>query len=372
MKIRTVFLVIAAAAMEASAYNVDEIVGAWTPADDADGKAALVVEHHAAWAKKDGAWHPLILDDSGPGEIGAKLIPLGKNPDRAFTIRLSEPNGQRALLSEWTRDHGGEKDRPLVRATMPDWDKVMGVDGLVGTWAETNVCAGAVSRFLLVRPGGTAVVVPQGANVDDASGLDSSVEFSWKRDCAGIRLAPNVSPMSKLLLLAKPCVMSLRPDGKSADIVCPPYFNGVVVRSAAKVSDPAERRRKMASDGTYHGMWVLDDLENGYSFYISPKGRGLLVSMKLGPEHILPFEWKAPSGGGKVHCTLMPRFSAGTQCWFSEFDFEYNPETNEVGLAIPPDGKDGEREPTRATLKFFNWNEMVDQVIKSLNEAKKQ
>ena len=40
MKTRTVVLVIAAAAMEASAYNVDEIVGAWTPADDADGKAA--------------------------------------------------------------------------------------------------------------------------------------------------------------------------------------------------------------------------------------------------------------------------------------------------------------------------------------------
>ena len=35
MKTRTVFWVIAAAAMESSAYNVDEIVGAWTPADDA-------------------------------------------------------------------------------------------------------------------------------------------------------------------------------------------------------------------------------------------------------------------------------------------------------------------------------------------------
>ena len=40
MKTRTVFLVIAAAAMEASAYNVDEIVGAWTPAGDAGGNAA--------------------------------------------------------------------------------------------------------------------------------------------------------------------------------------------------------------------------------------------------------------------------------------------------------------------------------------------
>ena len=370
MKLGLTSLILAAAAMDASAYNVAGIVGAWAPAEDSASNAVLVVEHHAAWAKKDGGWRPFLLGEVGSNieSVGVTLIPIDGNGKPAYSVEKSDTETGCVVLA--ARSATGERGRcrKLVRTNMPDWDKVCDSGGYVGTWTEASnpLCA------LVVRKEGTAAVVPVVETPDDGSGRETSVEYDWRRDCAGIRLFDRSDDNRKLLPDHGFCVMSLRPDGKSADIVCPPYFNGVVVRSAAKVSDPAERRRKMASDGTYHGMWVLDDLENGYSFYISPKGRGLLVSMKLGPEHILPFVWKAPPGGGKVHCTLMPRFSAGTQCWFSEFDFEYNPETNEVGLAIPPDGKDGEREPTRATLKFFNWNEMVDQVIKSLDEAKKR
>ena len=74
---------------------------------------------------------------------------------------------------------------------------------------------------------------------------------------------------------------------------------------------------------------------------------------------MLPFDWKV-ADGGKVHCVVFTDFAARAKCPFAEFDFVYHPEPNEMELIIPSDASGS---ALRATLAFFNWNEMVDQVI---------
>ena len=350
-------LAILSAALGASAYDVGGVVGAWAFADDTNRTAVVVVEHHMAWALEGGRWRPLRLGElaRGTDAVGALLLPLERGASPAYSIAKTDRSSDRVLFAKGCgvcEQNGG---RVMARTEMPDWERVCGLGGFVGTWRVEK----SPDSALIVRADGTAVIVPVNPAADNGQGCELSQEFDWRRDCAGIRLFERVSGDDEGSGPSNPGVMALRPDAKSADIACPPSLFGVAVRSAAKVPDPLDIRRKMAADASYHGMWMLKDRENGYSFYISPKGRGILVSLKLGPEKLLPFDWKV-ADGGKVHCVVFTDFAARAKCPFAEFDFVYHPEPNEMELIIPSDAPGS---ALRATLAFFNWNEMVDQVI---------
>ena len=363
MKNRLVFAILAVA-FEASAYNVGDLVGAWAPEGGASTSAVVVVEHHMAWGLEGGYWRPFRLGefDKGDNRVGATLIPFGKFAEPAFSIAKDESESGRVVLGAWTDFGKGTKPKAMVRAEMPDWEKACRVSGFVGTWVEEKPSCSA----LIVRADGTAVLVPLQEDAADKTGWERSVEFDWTRDCAGIRLFPRENAESRRLGLPEPGIMALRPGAKSADIVRPFGFSGVVVRSEVKVPDPLEKRRKMAAEAAYHGIWSSGDRKSGYSFYISPKGRGILVSMKLGPENLLPFDWKT-ADGGRVHCTVFPDFASRAKCAFNEFDFVYHPVPNEIELIIPSGSRD---DVARTRLLFYNWNEMVDVAIEELQKNK--
>ena len=347
------------AASGAFACNVGGLVGAWAPGGDADTSAVVVVEHDMAWALEDGYWRPFRLGKLGADDNrdGATLVPFGKSATPVFSIEKSGMEPDCVVFG------AGAKRKTLVRAETPDWEKVCGTNDFVGTWAkEKSPC-----YALIVRAGGTGAVVPIREDSADEDGLEYSIEFDWKRDCAGVRIFPREDAAHRLRTW-KPCVMALRPGAKSADAVCP-MLAGELVRDAAKVPDPIEKRRKMAANASYHGMWVQGDREKGHCFYISQKGRGILVSAKLGFDVILPFNWKALDGG-KVHCVLFPEFVAGTKCWFNEFDFVYHPTRNEIELIIPGDAQSGESDAAHTQLEFYCWSEKVDIVIEELRKGK--
>ena len=360
----SLMFVIVAAALEVSAYNVGGIVGAWAPEGGVGTSAVVVVEHHVVWGLEGGYWRPFRLGEleQGDNRAGATLIPFGKSTKPAFFIAKDGGGSDRAVFGVWTDSGKGTKQKALVRTDAPDWDKVCGSSGFVGTWVEEKPSYSA----LIVRADGTAAVVPIQEDAADKTGWERSVEFDWKRDCAGIRLFPRENAELRRFGLPEPGVMALRPGAKSADIMCPFGFSGVAVRSAEKVPDPLEKRRKMAAEASYHGIWSSGDRKSGYSFYISPKGRGILVSMKLGPENLLPFDWKA-ADGGKLHCAVFPDFASRAKCPFNEFDFVYYPVPNEIELIISSDTHDG---VVRTRLQLYNWNEMVDIAIEELQKGK--
>lgn len=360
----SLMFVIVAAALEASAYNVGGIVGAWAPEGGASTSAVVVIEHHMAWGLEGGYWRPFRLGEleRGDNRVGATLIPFGKSAKPAFSIVKAGSEFDRAVFGAWTDSGKGAKQKTLVHAETPDWEKVCRVSGFVGTWVEENTSCSA----LIVRADGTAVLVPIQEDAADKTGWERSIEFDWKRDCAGIRLFPREDVEGRRLGLSGPGVMALRPGAKTADIACPPSLFGVVARSEVKVPDPLEKRRKMAAEASYHGIWSSGDRKSGYSFYISPKGRGILVSMKLGPENLLPFDWKA-ADDGKVHCAVFPDFAVRAKCPFSEFDFVYHTVQNEIELIIMSAAHDS---AVCARLQFYNWNEMVDIAIEELQKGK--
>lgn len=363
---KSLVFVFLSAAFQSSAYNVGGLVGAWAPADDKSLSAVVVIEHHMAWALDGSCWRPFRLSDldkNGDG-VGALLIPFAASAEPAFSIKKIGTKDDRVVFEARSAIFECDKRKMMVRSKMPEWEKVCEVTNFVGTWkAETSSFAA-----LIVRPDETAVLVPIMGTAADESGMERSREFEWKRDCAGIRLFPRENIALRRSVPAETCIMALRPNSISADIAFPPQFEGVVIRSAVKVVDPVEFRMKMAEFSSYHGAWVFDDRQKGYSFYINSKGRGILVSMRLGPEWILPFNWNV-AGDGKVHCVLFPEFAAGAKCWFKEFDVVYWPLSNEIELIIPADAQSGESASSRAKLQFYNWNEMVDNVIEEARKS---
>jgi hypothetical protein len=377
---RIVFVLAGLASQLAFGYNVSGLVGAWAFADDTNKTAVVVIEHHVAWLHRGGEWVSCGMTESRSDldRAGVILTSSDEEKDTVCVIETVDAEmtgplealGLKAapgLVVLGSRTHSDEyrKARVMAKTTMPDWEAACPTERFFGAWS-----ADEDGRFsLVVRPGGTAVIVPTQGPAADVDGRETSVGLTWMRDCAGIRffLPEDSSGVGIDGALCK--TMRLRPDGKSAELVGLGRRRFVVTRSAAQVEDPVDRRRKMAKENAYHGMWVLNDKRDGYSFYISPKGRGILVGMKFGPENILPFNWKGDTNG-VVRCTIDLEFAKDTPYWFSEFAFRYHPETNVIELILPPDAKSGGKNPEHKELAFYNWNEMVDEVIETVRKER--
>ena len=369
-------LLIAAIAHAVQAYNVSGLVGAWVPAEDESRSALVVIEHHMAWVKDGASWRPCHLAESSSDIMrpGVALTPIEEGDGRSYVLekpgaellaKLAEAGmdatPDSVVLEERNDDAGCRKLNIVVRTEMPDWDKVVGIDSFVGTWTS----AANAKMALIVRPGGSgAIVFLKKASSDDLAD-GTGCEIEWKRDCAGIRISAVESPLGtrrRIASIIETGVMALCPDGKSAVVAGTAGRPLVVVRNDTAVVDPAVFRRKMAEEASYHGMWVLPDRAKGYSFYISPKGRGILVSAEVGEDALLPFNWKA-AGNGVVHCGIFPEFVKAGNCPYDKFSFLYHPIPNEIELMIPANAQDGGKAVSRPRLAFFNWGEMVDDVI---------
>lgn len=158
-------LAILSAALGASAYDVSGVVGAWAFADDTNRTAVVVVEHHMAWALEGGRWRPLRLGElaRGTDAVGALLLPLERGASPAYSIAKTDRWSDRVLFAKGRgvcEQNGG---RVMARTEMPDWERVCGLGGFVGTWRVEK----SPDSALIVRADGTAVIVPANPAADN-------------------------------------------------------------------------------------------------------------------------------------------------------------------------------------------------------------
>lgn len=361
-----------------SAYNVGGLTGAWAFEDDTNSAAVVAIEPHVAWLHCGGEWVPCGMAESNPdldrpGVVlnlsaeSRRLEYVIEKVDQELESNLpgKSPGVAQGSVVWGSRTTSGEyrNVRALKKVASPDWDRVRKTEDFTGAWM-TDEESGSV---LVVRPNRTAALMPMKGDSADKDGFERSREMDWRRDGAGIRFFtretdPRVTAGEPLYRL-----MTLKSDGRSAELVGFSDRPLAIARATVKIEDPVERRRTMAKENDYHGMWALKDRTDGYSFYISAKGRGLLVGARIGYRNILPFSWAAGKNG-LVRCALDPEFAMDAACWFSGFDFRYLPETNVIELILPPNEKSGEKGLQHKRLDFFNWNERVDETTQMIRK----
>lgn len=374
----------------AFAWGEEAVQGAYA-LDSDPTRACVVVTNETVWLREGAIWRPGVF--SGNSEYGGSFRPLGENLGRhqwqeicriraLWEVEAFAKMGVAVQTGDVVRvtiDHTDPNryvrsaGQRLVRCSMPDFSDVLREKAYVGYWKPVKdydrdgreKAPGtdlAEKLQLLITEEGDAICYspavqvsqdnPEPYRYDKVIPIDGGLRFDFRE-----RYKTSHDPLNCLY-------RALWLDEEGRLHLFSHDDHTVFERSGKTFDNPIERRRKMAADGAYHGVWGVNHEFKILIFSLERTGRGLL-SLFMGA---VLFDWKAV--GDEIVCTPDPESSELIGCDWKRMVLRYSPEKNELTV-VSIETEAGTLDLVGKSFKLLSWQVELDEVYARVAEAKK-